>query len=147
MIPYHYIGYCNPISDCYFTQLNYSEIIAELWKFSDKKEKSNMNDNIEITVKVNGVVTPLHQISELTLSKIREASKSKEIPVARIVNFHDSKRLILKVSDSIKERINNGAEVIAIDLIDGGVVGHWSLADDSHPCYGANFYDNIQTIS
>lgn len=48
------------------------------------KEKHNMADQVEITVKVNGVATPLHKISEQTLLTVRENSKPEEVPAFRI---------------------------------------------------------------
>lgn len=108
------------------------------------KEKHNM-ENIEITVKVNGVATPLHKISEQTLLTVRENSKPKEVPVARVGDFPHypyEKRLLLKVPDNINEYKNY---VVAIDLKSGKIVGSKSI--DSDEAMLANFYDNVQTIS
>ena len=64
------------------------------------KEKHNMaEDNLVISVKLNDIVTPLHEISEETLLKIREASKPKLVPAFQVCEtpFGD-KRLVLKVT-------------------------------------------------
>lgn len=74
-----------------------------------------MVDNIEITVKVNGIKTPLYQISEQTLLTVRENSKPKEIPVARITNNpYGDGRLILRVPKNIDVFVKS--EFIVIDL-------------------------------
>lgn len=107
------------------------------------KEKSNMN-NIEITVKVNGIETPLHQISELTLSKIREASKPKEIPVARTANhpnYSSGRRLILRMPKNIKVFID--AEIIVIDLENGFIQNNYDYNETKKP---EDHYTNIQTV-
>lgn len=76
------------------------------------KEKHNMNDNLEINVKLNGVPTPLHEISEETLLVIREASKLKPVPVFQVCDSFDTQRLIFKVT---KEIANCVGKYIAVD--------------------------------
>ncbi len=62
------------------------------------KEKHNMTqDKLVINVKVNGIDTPLHEISEQTLLRIREASKPKPVPVFQVCDFWAGNRLIIKL--------------------------------------------------
>ena len=91
-----------------------SEKIAAAYLMLFKKRGRSMTENIEITVKVNGVETPLHQISELTLSKIREASKPKEVPIFQVCNCgqYGDKRLIFKVPENIAELVG---QYVALD--------------------------------
>lgn len=70
------------------------------------KEKHNMADQVEINVKVNGVETPLHKISEQTLLTVRENSKPKEVPAFQVCDCrYGSKRLIFKVSEKIAKLV------------------------------------------
>lgn len=68
------------------------------------KEKHMIKDNLEINVKLNGVDTPLHEISEQTLLRIREASKPKLVPVFQVCEARgNGSRLILKVTEQMAE--------------------------------------------
>lgn len=83
------VGY--KYGDRFGTAIGYyrSERIAKI-TLQAFKEKHNMaitsygraskSDNLEINVKLNGVDTPLHEISEETLLNLREASKPKPVP-------------------------------------------------------------------
>jgi hypothetical protein len=67
-----------------------------------------IKDNIEINVKVNGVATPLHGISEETLLKIREASKPEPVPVFQVCNWEKNgiqPRLVFKVTERIANEV------------------------------------------
>lgn len=114
------------------------------------KEKHNMADRIEIDVKVNGKDVPLHEISEQTLLTVRENSKPKEIPVARVAEANGYRYLLLKVPSCIEK---HKGKVIAINLKGGYINGSWTLEheqkqqnDKTYPdCIFS--YINAKTIS
>lgn len=110
----------------YYHTENYAKMI--LRKF---KEKHNMTqDNLEINVKLNGVSTPLHEISEQTLLNLREASKPKAVPALQVCDCNGrfgngSQRLVLRVTLSLKRLVSahKGGEFLYLDE-DGNVRGH-----------------------
>lgn len=108
-------------------------------KITFYEKEIKMTDKIEITVKVNGVETPLHKVSEQTLLNIRENSKPKEVPVARTADFI-GRRLILRVPENISNFMK--ADIIVIDLDYGHIVNHWNLNKKT-----PTLYENIQVIS
>jgi len=107
------------------------------------KEKHNMAENIEITVKVNGVATPLHEISKQTLLTVRENSKSEKIPVVRVGNYGSSRRLVLKVPSGIGQY---EGKMIAINLETENIVDSWTFSEDNK-YRGTLYYRDIQVIS
>lgn len=123
IMSYHYKGY----------------LVTETSKIVEEKHK--MADKIEIDVRVNGVVTPLHKISEQTLLMVRENSKPKKIPVARVAAYLGAGRLILKVPENINNYKN---EIVVIDLKYGCIANHWSLDRDFNRINA--LYDNVRTI-
>lgn len=128
-----------PTDDIIYVGLKFYHVIC-----SKQKERYNMNDLIEITVKVNGVETPLYKISEQTLLTIRENSKPKEIPVARMADFennNNNRRLILRMPHNIKNFKN---QVVVIDLKSNHIQNWWSLNNDSQ---FIDCYENVRTIS
>ena len=76
-------------------------------------------NNIDVNVKINGIDTPLHKISEETLLELREASKLKPVPVFQVVDTaFDGSRLIFKVTQNIAKWID---QYVCVDE-DGEVV-------------------------
>ena len=107
------------------------------------RRRNKMNDNIEITVKVNDVETPLHEISEQTLLTVRKNSKPKEIPVARIASTpHDNRRrLILRVPKNID--VFAKSKFIVIDLKNGSIQNNYEYGETREP---KDYYKNVVTI-
>lgn len=104
-----------------------------------EQKGNNMADQIEITVKVNDVETPLHKISKQTLLTVRENSKPKEVPFVRISDT----RLILRVPPDISRF---EGKVIAISLYNGRITDSWFLERDNE-WDGVPYYTNVRTIS
>lgn len=97
------------------------------------KEKHNMTeDKLVISVKVNGVDTPLHEISEQTLLKIREASKPKPVPVFQVCDWtFTQQRLIFKVSQEMADNV--GRYILLTE--DGKKVGSYDSINDIDTYY------------
>ena len=110
----------------YYHTEDYAKMILRQFK-----EKYNMAENkMVISVKVNGVDTPLHEISEETLLKIREASKPKPVPVFQVADcsYDGKKRLIIKLpKDMSLGQYSDG--YISFKVKSDGTVG--IAADDS----------------
>jgi len=84
----------------------YNSVIEAKITLKQFKEKHNMANKIEVEVRINGIPTSLHEISEQTLLVIREASKSKPVPVFHIAESHsDEPRLIFKVTQEIADNV------------------------------------------
>lgn len=103
--------------------------VAEYHLRKFKEKHSMIQDNLEINVKLNGVDTPLHKISEQTLLNIREASKPKSVPVFQVAKwdfYEELPRFVLKVTGQIRARIkdNPGHDFIVFDE-DGDVVASY----------------------
>ncbi len=86
-------------------------------------------DNIEITCKVNGKETPITDLSSENWAKIHKvAAAALPIPVAQLCRHKQStencnSRLILQISDSLREAIAAKAKTVIIDLRDGMCMG------------------------
>lgn len=98
--------------------------------------------NIKITAEVDGKHVPLKTISTETFEAIKALEKPKEIPVARLVTWYGSPRLIFKPSQNIQFEIG---KIYALHLKDGDVAAHWSLANDE-PTVKAEGYKNIKPL-
>lgn len=80
-------------------------------------------DKLVISVKLNGVNTPLHEINEETLLRIREASKPKPVPAFQMCNYGCRKRLVFKATSDLAEVVQrNVGNYIFLDS-DGMAVG------------------------
>ena len=113
-------------------------------------ERENM-PNIKITAEVDGKIVPLNTISTESFEAIKALEKPKEIPipipVARVGHYQgvsSDRRLILKITDSIRRNIINGnSDVLAINLRDGAVNNIWRNADAE---YNLRLYENVQPL-
>lgn len=126
-------AYCNPH---YSKDAGYyrSERIAKI-TLQAFKEKYNMaQDNLEINVKLNGVDTPLHEISEQTLLNLREVSKPKPVPVFQVCTWtlhNRQSRFILKITPSMRARIkgNQNHNFIVFDEDGDPVASYNSISE------------------
>lgn len=118
----------------------YPTEISAIMFLNKFKEKYNMADKIEITVKVNGVATPLHKISEQSLLTVRENSKPREVPVARVADYC-GRRLILRLPKDTDKYIG---QIVVLDINDGHIVNHWYPSEEQEY---VELYNNVKTIS
>jgi len=113
-------------------------------QYLDSILENKLMPNIKITAEVDGKQVPLETISTEMFEAIKALEKPKEIPVASIGNYPgklNDKRLLLRITDNIKNKINQcNAYVIAIDLQDG-CVSAWGEDENF-----SKFYDNIQPL-
>jgi hypothetical protein len=72
-----------------------------------------MSERIEITVKVNGKVVPLSNISTETFNKIRDAESEKDAPVFSKTD-KGAGRLIVKMTPCVKKYFEEFAKSIPI---------------------------------
>ena len=106
--------------------------------------------NIKITAEVDGKQVPLETISTETFEAIKALQKPKEIPVpvARVGNYQGepkSRRLFLKITDSIRDRVaNSDTDIIAISLENGSIQNSWPKGGD--PENSGEFYENIKSL-
>ncbi len=103
-------------------------------------------DSIELTCKVNGKETPISNLSEETLLKIRRADAVARIPVARLAATEGVRnKLLLKITPEIRRYIKNQDEyvLLAIDLRNGTVTNCREEGKDDFK----DFYNNIQDLT
>lgn len=92
----------------------------------NKIRRKRIMPNIKIIAEIDGKQVPLENISTETFEAIKALEKPKEIPVARIGNFHGS-RLFLTLNDKLKKRIaKDYIRIIAIDLETGDPTNDWA---------------------
>jgi len=118
-----------------------------------------MEDSLEINVKLNGVDTPLHKISEQTLLKIlkilkiREASKPEPVPAFQVCDCNYNcqfpptcKRLVLKVTPGLVIATNKYIEggFVFLDE-DGHVTGDGETIGDANNPDGT-MYGNFREL-
>ena len=103
-----------------------------------------MEDKIKITVEVNGKPGFLCDISEESLLNMRKADAEQRIPFARLASTHGGPmldRLLIRITESIAEKIRLGDNIMAINLRDGEVM--WSRQGGDVACQ----YSNIQDLT
>ena len=101
---------------------------------------------LKITAEVDGKQVPLKIVSTETFEAIKALEKPKEIPVpvARLATLYGRRKLILKVTKKMAERID---QYVAVDLDDGQITGHWVGSDDSNCGSGYGYsYKDVQPL-
>jgi len=105
----------------FYTDNGYGQYICQ-----QCSERENML-NIKITAEVNGKRVPLETVSTETFAAIKALEKSKEIPVARVGNYHGEPRLFLTLNDKLKKCIaEDYVHTVAINLKTGNPTNDWS---------------------
>ena len=115
-------------------------------------ERMKAMPNIKITAEVDGKQVPLNTISTETFEAIKALQKPKEIPVpvpvARVGNYIDSldlRRLFLKITDSVRDRVTNSdIDMIAISLMDGDIQNSWKKGEDLKDF--DSYYENVKPL-
>ncbi len=106
---------------------------------------SEDKDKIKITVEVNDEPAFLCDISEETLLNMRKAEAAQRAPFVRLANYvlgsSEPDRLLLKITDSLKQHVEGGDRFVAICLRTGAVQRAQTNSDM------ADKYVNIQDLT
>ena len=138
--------YCIHFNGCYWCRKGRftkgrNDLIATCSDF----ERENMS-NIKITAEVDGKQVPLENISTETFEAIKALEKPKEIPVVAIGNYKGelhSRRLFIKVNDSIRDPIvKHNATTVIINPKSGQVVNWWTGSESGD----RKLYENVKPL-
>ena len=98
--------------------------------------------NIKITAEVDGKQVPLETVSTETFEAIKALEKPKEIPVARLADYHDERQRLLfapKATITLE-----AGKVYSFRLEDGVLAAEWYLKRDKHAINQT--YQNVQSL-
>ena len=116
--------------------------IRDLYKHIEIFRRKRIMPNIKITAEVDGKQVPLETVSTETFEAIKALEKPKEIPVARLADYHnDSTRLLIKPKTNVDLRIGR---VYSFNLGDGALVAEWELAGDDYAI--THTYKNVRPL-
>jgi hypothetical protein len=117
-----------------------SKLQAEVNLETFKEKHSMKEDKLTINVKLNGVDTPLHEISEETLLRIREASKPKPVPVFQVCDYtKNNQRLVFRVTQHMIDVMNRNLDKYIFIDRNGRIYG-------SHPTSKNRIYSNYREL-